>query len=186
MEQLQQMELGGYTFSLNLLLIVMALLLFYHVVNGYRVGMVKEIISFISLIFLCVLIALLGNALTSYVHKAYLELAVMIFLLAVMGLVHHLIKVIVFPAEILSRLPIVHSVDKILGLVIGALEPVLILWTIYALIRLFDLGQFENYIVLCINDSDILMWFYENNRLVPLVEQFGAQFQDTLSTYISL
>lgn len=186
MEQLQQINLGGYVFSLNPILIFMAFLLFYHVVNGYKVGMVKEIISFVSLIFLCVLIALLGNALSSYVHKEYLELALMILLLAVLGLVNHLIKVAVAPAEVLSKLPVVHSVDKILGIVVGALEPVLVLWTMYVLIMLFDMGEIEDYLYLCIYDSKLLTWLYEQNRLVLLVEQFGAQFQDTLNTYIGL
>lgn len=186
MEQLRQIDLGGYSFSLNLLLILLVLLLIYHVANGYRVGMVKEIISFISLVFLCVLIALLGNALTSYVHKAYLELALMIFLLAVLALVHHFVKVVIFPARVLSDLPIVHGIDKLLGIVVGALEPVVFLWMIYALTMLFDLGKAESYINLCISDSRLLMWLYEHNWLVTLAERFGAQFQDALSTYIGI
>lgn len=186
MVQLQQINLGGYTLSLNLLLITMAFLLFYHVVNGYKVGMVKEIISFVSLICLCVLIALLGNALASYVNKEYLELALMILLLAVLGLLQHLIKVAIAPAEVLSKLPVIHSVDKLFGIVVGALEPVLVLWTVYVFIMFLDLGKIEDYLYLCIRDSRLLTWLYEQNRLLQLVEQFGAQFQDTLNTYIGL
>ena len=52
--------------NLNLLLIITAVILLCMVVDGYKKGMVRSLISLISLLITCVVLFLLGNALSSY------------------------------------------------------------------------------------------------------------------------
>ena len=52
--------------NLNLLLIITAVILLCMVVDGYKKGMVRSLISLISLLITCVILFLLGNALSSY------------------------------------------------------------------------------------------------------------------------
>ena len=124
--------------NLNLLLIITAVILLCMVMDGYKKGMVRSLISLISL-------------------------------------VHHLLNVVFFSAKVISKLPIVHSLDKLLGIVVGILETVLIVWTIYAFDIFRDLGTLGQVIVDYTRDSKILTCLYENNYLAYLIEQLGQK-----------
>lgn len=158
--------------NLNLLLIITAVILLCMVVDGYKKGMVRSLISLISLLITCVVLFLLGNALSSYFDGRFFNVIITLLLLAAIGLVHHLLNVVFFSAKVISKLPIVHSLDKLLGIVVGILETVLIVWTIYAFDIFRDLGQV---IVDYTRDSKILTCLYENNYLAYLIEQLGQK-----------
>lgn len=161
--------------NLNLLLIITAVILLCMVVDGYKKGMVRFLISLISLLITCVVLFLLGNALSSYFDGRFFNVIITLLLLAAIGLVHHLLNVVFFSAKVISKLPIVHSLDKLLGIVVGILETVLIVWTIYAFNIFRDLGTLGQVIVDYTRDSKILTCLYENNYLAYLIEQLGQK-----------
>lgn len=161
---------------MNILLIIVAVLLLFNVVDGYKKGMVKSIISFVSLIILCVVTALIGNGLQSYFDGEVLNVVIMVLLLCVLGIVHHLLGIVFFSAKLISKLPIVHSLDKVLGIVVGILETVLIIWTIYTFAMMMDLGMIGTQIVEYTRENSTLTWFYEHNYLAYWVQKLGAQF----------
>ena len=161
--------------NLNLLLIITAVILLCMVEDGYKKGMVRSLISLISLLITCVILFLLGNALSSYFDGRFFNVIITLLLLAAIGLVHHLLNVVFFSAKVISKLPIVHSLDKLLGIVVGILETVLIVWTIYAFNIFRDLGTLGQVIVDYTRDSKILTCLYENNYLAYLIEQLGQK-----------
>lgn len=152
----------------NILLIVFALIAFANAAEGYKKGMVKAIISFVSLIVTCIVVVLLGNALKSYYDGEMINVVVMVLLLCVVGIVRHLLGVIFVPAKMISKLPIVSWVDKLLGIVFGIFETVLILWTIYAFVMILNLGKVEQIIMDYTGKSWILSWLYQHNYLIML------------------
>lgn len=158
--------------NLNILLLILIAFTIIKVVDGYNKGMVKEIISFVTLVIMCVVVLLLGAALHSYMEKEMIGVLVAVLLLVILGIAHHLLKLIFFSAKLISKLPIVHSVDKLLGMVVGALEVVLILWTVYTFIMYFEMGMIGNLILEYSRDSKILTWMYEHNMLAMIVERF--------------
>ena len=80
------------------------------------------------------------------------------------------LKLVFFSAKLISKLPIVHSVDKLLGMIVGALEVILVLWTVYTFIMYFEMGAIGNLIIEYSRDSEILTWLYEHNMLAVVVE----------------
>ena len=161
--------------NINLLLIIMAVVLVCMVMDGYKKGMVRSLVSLISLLITCVVLFLMGNALSSYFDGRFFNVILTLLLLAAIGLVHHLLNVVFFSAKMISKLPIVHSVDKLLGIVAGILESVLIVWTIYAFNMFRDLGALGQVIIDYTRDSKILTCLYENNYLAYLIEQLGQK-----------
>lgn len=161
--------------NLNLILIIMAVVLLCMVMGGYKKGMVKSLISLISLLITCVVLFLIGNGLSSYFNGKIFNVILTILLLAAIGLVHHFLNVVFFSAKMIVKLPIVHSLDKLLGIVVGFLETVLIVWTIYAFNAFRDLGTLGQVIVNYTRDSKILTYLYENNYLANLIEQLGQK-----------
>ena len=162
--------------NFNLLTIIAAVILICMVMDGYQKGMVRSLISLISLLITCVVLFLIGNALGSYFDGRFFNLIITLLLLGAIGVVHHLFNVVFFSAKMISKLPIVHSLDKLLGIVVGILETVLIIWTIYSFNIFRDLGTLGQVIVDCTRDSKILTYLYENNYLAYLIEQIGHNF----------
>lgn len=160
---------------MNILMIIVAILLLCNVVDGYKKGMVRALISFVSLIVLCVVVALVGNGLQSYFDGEFVSVVIMVLLLGVLGIAHHLLGLIFFPAKLVTKLPIIHSLDKLLGIVFGIFETILILWTVYAFTMMLDLGVIGEQIIEYTRNNNILTWFYEHNYLAGWVQQLGAR-----------
>ncbi len=161
--------------DVNILVIIVAIIMMCSIAEGYKKGMVREIISFVSLIIMCVVVALIGSALNSYFDGEIFNVIVMILLLCLVGIVRHLLGVVFFSAKVISKLPIVSWVDKLLGIVVGALETVLILWTIFIFIMMLNLGAIGQIILDYTQESQILSWLYQHNYLAYLVERVISQ-----------
>lgn len=148
--------------------------MFFNIVSGYKKGMVREIISLISLIVMCVVVALIGNGLNSYFDGEIANVIIAVLLLCLVGIVHHLLGVVFFSAKVISRLPVVSWIDKLLGMLFGIVETILILWTIYAFIMMLDMGMIGQQILVYTRENQILTWLYENNYLAVWLERLNS------------
>lgn len=163
--------------NLNIMLIIFGIILIANAVEGYKKGMVKSVVSFVSLIITAVVVLILGTAVLSYIDGEIFNVVVMVLLLCVVGIVHHLLGVVFFSAKAISKLPIVSWVNKLLGIVFGVLETVLCLWIVYTLIMMVNLGMIGQIILDCTEDNQILSWLYSNNYLAYLIEQVMLQLE---------
>lgn len=157
--------------QVNLLLIVVILVLAWNVVQGYKHGMVKEVISFVSLIVLCLVLGLVGMGIQSYSKKEYLTVIAAVLLLAILGIAHHLLGIVFFSAKMIVKLPLVKWADKLLGVVTGALETVFLLWMLYAVMQILSLGAVGAFILEWTQKSEILSWFYTHNYLLQWIQK---------------
>ena len=159
---------------MNLLFVIVLIVMFFNIVSGYKKGMVREIISLISLIVMCVVVALIGNGLNSYFDGEIANVIIAVLLLCLVGIVHHLLGVVFFSAKVISRLPVVSWIDKLLGMLFGIVETILILWTIYAFIMMLDMGMIGQQILVYTRENQILTWLYENNYLAVWLERLNS------------
>ncbi len=162
--------------SINLLLIIVIIAAVVKAVDGYKKGMVKEVISLVSLGILCMVIALVAGVISSYHAGKVFGMIVMVVLLALLGIVHHLLSVVFFSAKLVSKLPVIHFLDKLLGIVFGFFEVLLILWTLYTFAMMMDLGAIGQVILSYTEESAILSWFYRHNYLAYGIEQLLSEF----------
>lgn len=154
---------------MNILVLIVLLLLVFKIADGYKKGMVKEIISLVSLLIMCIVVVLIGAGLHSYMEKKVLGIIITVLLLSLVGIAHHLLKVVFFSAKVISKLPIIHTGDKLLGMIVGALEVIVMLWTLYTFIMYFELGMIGNLILEYTEQSKLLTLVYEYNFLAPIV-----------------
>ena len=103
-------------------------------------------------------------------EKQVIGVIIAIVLLSVLSIAHHLLGIVFFSAKLIVKLPIISWADKLLGMVVGALEVVLLLWTLYTFIMHFELGMIGQMIVEYTNQSKFLTTIYEFNMLAPIVE----------------
>lgn len=154
---------------MNILVVIVLVLLVIKLADGYRKGMVKEIISLLSLLVMCVVVTLIGAGLYSYMQKQAVGILVTVLLLALVGIAHHFLKLVFFSAKVITKLPIIHAGDKWLGLLLGAVEVLVILWTMYTFIMYFELGMIGELILDYTEQSKVLTVVYEYNLLAPIV-----------------
>lgn len=160
---------------MNLLFVIVLIIMICNIISGYKKGMVREIISLISLVVMCIVVALIGNGVNSYFDGEIANVIVMVLLLCLVGIVHHILGVVFFSAKVISKLPIVSWFDKLLGMIFGIFETVLILWTIYTFIMMLDLGVIGQQILIYTQESPILAWIYEHNYLAVCLEKINSE-----------
>ena len=165
---LAETGLGG---TINFLLLIVLGVALIKLIDGYKKGIIKEIISLVSLFVLCAVVALVAGGISCYQDKKILHVVVAFLLLGVLGVVHHLLGVVFFSAKMISKLPVVHFADKLLGAVFGVLEVLLVLWTIDTLVLMMDENSLTNLYATYVNDSELLTWISDKNYLSRFVEQ---------------
>ena len=162
-------QTGGYVNLGDGIIIIAGVILLCNVMDGYKKGMVKEIISLVSLLLICIVVVLIGSGLHSYMQHQIVGVVVAVLLLAVLGIAHHLLGVVFFSAKMLSKLPVVNFANKLLGMIVGALETLVLLWTIYSLIMMFNTGALGQLILQWTKESQLLTYVYQNNMLAPII-----------------
>lgn len=155
---------------MNILLIIFAVLLIINVVGGYKKGLVKSLVSFISLIVLVIVGVLVVNGIHSYIDGRIANLLLLLVALIGVSVAHRLINVALFPAKLVSKLPVVSWLNQLLGIVFGVLQTLIIAWTLYAFVLLMDLGVIEQLIVTATQESEILTQLYNHNLLLGLLQ----------------
>ena len=155
---------------MNWLLIIAILILIWRIAEGIHRGMVKEIVSFVSLVVLSIAIALVATGIGKYFEKDFVSMVMVILMLLVLCIVHRLLSLFFFSAKLIAKLPVIHSIDKLLGAVIGVLETILLIWTVYSLIMAFGMGMLGEQILEYARGSQILRGLYKYNLLQTLVE----------------
>lgn len=163
--------------NLNIMLIVLAIAVLIKMVDGYRKGIVKEVISLVSLVVLSVVAALIAYGVNSYHDGKVFNVAVIAVLLVLLLVAHHLLGLVFFSAKLATKLPVVHFLDKLLGIVFGAFEVILVLWTLYALMMMMDIGAIGQFIRENTQKSEILTWIYDHNYLAKGIEGFLDRFR---------
>lgn len=163
---------------MNWLFVVFILLLVWRISAAYKRGMVKEIISCVSLLVLSVAVALIGTAVLSYFEQDILSLIIAVILLIVLCVANQIVSIFFFSAKVLAKLPIISFANKVCGAVIGVLETVLIMWTLYTLIVTINTGAIGQQIFVWVQENAILSFLYEYNYL--------AKWIGTLSDKLSI
>ncbi len=159
---------------MNVLLIIIILIFICRMVTGYQKGMVKELQGFFSFLFSSASIVLICKAISSYLHSETVNLIIAVLLLIILGICFKLLKLVFFSAKTIAKLPVIHFADKILGIVIGAAEVVVMLWAFFLVVSIFTGGIFARMMAAYINDSKLLMYLYNNNLLERIFEQISA------------
>lgn len=157
--------------NVNIVLIVVAVVALFKVWDGYKKGMVKEIISLVTLLIVGIMIALLGCALHNYMKREIMGLVVVILLLAVLGVVHTLLGFVFFSIKMISKLPVVSFLNRLLGAVFGLLEVVVVLMVLFFFLENFGLGVIGAQIQEYISEIEPLQYIYDHNLVATLMDK---------------
>lgn len=107
-------------------LIIIALIFIWRIVAGFRKGMVQEITSLIAMAAGGGCVILILGAAGSYLNREVGKTIQIIAVLIVVCLIYRLVHILFTSLELISKLPIIKGMDKLLGAVVGVAEAGLI------------------------------------------------------------
>lgn len=86
------------------------------------------------------------------------------FLLAAAG-----IAVLCFVLDVISKLPVLHQINTVAGIALGALEGLVILWIVFIVITMLGSTGFGQACMAMISESKILSFLYDSNVLSKIL-----------------
>lgn len=86
------------------------------------------------------------------------------FLVAAVG-----IAVLCFVLDIISKLPVLHQINTLAGIALGALEGLVILWIVFIVITMLSSTAFGQTCMSMISQSKILSFLYDSNVLSKIL-----------------
>ena len=122
-------------------LIIIVLIFIWRVAIGFRKGMVQAVISLIAMAVAGVCVVLILGAIGSYLNQEIGKVIQMVLVLFAVCLVYRLVHVLFTSLELVSKLPIIKGLDKLLGAVVGCAEAVLIVGLLVYLLKNWGLSM---------------------------------------------
>ena len=86
------------------------------------------------------------------------------FLVAAVG-----VAVLCFVLDIISKLPVLHQINTLAGVALGALEGLVILWIVFIVITMLGSTDFGQSCMSMISQSKILSFLYDSNVLSKIL-----------------
>ena len=121
-------------------LALIAVIFIWRIAAGFRRGLVQEIISLIAMAVAGVCVVLIIGAVGSYLEKEISKTITMVAVLFIVCAVYRLVHVLFTSLELISRLPVIKGVDKLLGAVTGAAEAGVIVGVLVYLLKNWGLS----------------------------------------------
>lgn len=121
-------------------LIIILLVFIWRMVAGFKKGMVQELLSIIASVAAGICMVLIFGAVGSYFENEIGQVIKTIVVLLVFCLVYRLINILFTSLKLISKLPIVKSVDKLLGMVVGFAEAGVMVLLVVQLLKKFGLA----------------------------------------------
>lgn len=85
-------------------------------------------------------------------------------------------RVIMFVADIISKLPIINGINRFVGTILGVVQGILILWVLCIALTAFSGTAYGQKIFEMVNDSTFLTFIYNNNLLINIVTSLFKVF----------
>ena len=125
---------------MNILLIVLALIMIWRIAMGMNRGGVRETIAFVNVIFAALVLGLVSMVINAYHAGNYIGIALFVIAIVAVSVIYSILKIVFFSAKVISKLPVVSSADKLLGLLIGVAETLIIYWAMCCVFLYVDFG----------------------------------------------
>lgn len=109
--------------------------------------------------------AYIANCVTELIFNA-LSFVLVFFAVSV------IMKIIIRCLNLLSRLPVIHTMNKMGGMLVGLLKGMIILWVICIVITILSGTEMGGYLFAQINESLFLRYIYDHNYIMMFINGF--------------
>lgn len=157
---------------INIPFLCFVILLVTRVIISTKRGLVKEICSIIATIVASVAIILIALAIRKYLDESKLVFVLTLVLISVLGILYKIIDGFLTTIKLIAKLPVLNAFDKLMGLVFGIAETILVVWAVYCIIIILGSGPFEQCVMKCVENNFVMRFMYDNNYLYNIIAPY--------------
>ncbi len=84
-------------------------------------------------------------------------------------IIYIVMQLIIRVADIVSRLPVLHQINKTGGLLLGLVKGLIVVWVFFMAITIFCDTELARTVFAYVNDNSFLAFLYNNNLILKLV-----------------
>ena len=165
-------------FIVNIPFFVLVIFLIIKIIVGTKRGAVKELCSFVSSIIAAIVVLLIGFAIRKYLDHDRIIFIVTLLLLFLMITLYRILSLFFTTLKIITKLPGVSFINKLLSIPVVLAEVVIVIWTIYCIVMVFDQGAFAKVIFDCVKNNPIMKFLYEYNYMYSIVAKFSGRLAE--------
>jgi uncharacterized membrane protein required for colicin V production len=156
--------------EINALLVIVALIFLVGAVGGWKQGLIEGIIGLVSFILGIIILAVTASGIGSYLHKSYIKVGIAVALLAVIGIIYKLVKLILDTFKLLRAIPIGRFADKLAGILLGLFEALFIVWIAFFILDNITILNINSWVYEQISSNDLLTRLYKSNIIDSIVQ----------------
>ncbi|MDO4512619.1 MAG: CvpA family protein [Lachnospiraceae bacterium] len=165
--------------EVNFYLIVCVVLLVTMAWWGFRTGLVKSINRFLTWIVVGLGFVLVDMMVRFYRGENTTDAFISFLLFVILILCWRVIRFVLLPVKALTKLPVIHGLDKFLGILFGVLEVLILFWLVAAILQYFEFGRIGDYLRGQIHADRGLTWLYQNNYLMTFEKWLETKLVET-------
>jgi len=152
--------------SVNVTLLAVVVLMVWMIIRGFKKGMAKELSGLVALFAAFVVLALAIMLVSSFNEGEMTNTLYSVILLVLFGIAYGIVKFILRSAKVVSKLPIINFFDSVLGIGVGLVKAILIIWIVFMFSANNYLGTVSEYIQQDIAGNTFLKLLYEFNFFI--------------------
>lgn len=154
--------------------IVVCVILIIKMIFGIRKGAVKELCSTVSMVIASILVLLIAFAVRKYFDQERVIFVITLILLFLLVIVYKIIDLALTTLKIISKLPGVNFINKIIAIPLVICEVVIMVWAVYCMVMVLDAGAFESWIMNCVRNNAVMRYLYQYNYMYEIVAKFSS------------
>lgn len=154
---------------MNIVFFVVLLLLVGGGIKGYKRGMIEEINTVIALVIALIVIGMFVVAVKGYMDHETMRTVLGVVCLTIAVLVYKITDFILSSLKIISIIPVIRGINKLLGFGVGVIEAVLLIWALFLIIVAFEFGGISSYILAAVKENLFLTYLFQNNYLADVL-----------------
>lgn len=157
---------------MNVAVIVTIGLILFGILRGWYKGFVGALHTVIALVLAAGGIAIMMFLLDSALSKEFGDAVIATIFLLLFLLLVQVIKLALGVVKLLSKLPIVHGLDKFLGTLIGIAEGFLIVWALFIFLGRYNIFGYNERIIHMLKENGFTAFLYRYNLLEYIYHYF--------------
>lgn len=156
--------------SINILWIIIVAAIVLGTITGFKRGLVEGIMRLVTSVLGIVVLVILAKGIGNFLQGSYVNVLMALILLAVLRLCHRIGKLILDSCRLISKLPVIHVLDKIAGMLLGLAEVILFVWLVFLIVGVVNPFGIQEWFLEQIEQSVFLSILYKANGFILLLQ----------------
>lgn len=158
--------------SINIVWIIVIVSMLIGGAVGFKRGLIEGIMRLVTTLLGIIVLVILAKGIGNFLQGSYINVLMAFILLAVLRIFHRIGKLILDSCKLVSKLPVIHSLDKVAGMILGFVEAIIFIWLVFLFIAVMNPFGIQEWLMEQVNQSVFLSLLYKTNGLILILQNF--------------